>query len=89
MLESLKNAIAHFDGSLKRRFLAAILAVGEVLGKLIPLAADAKTPALERSCFVRIAGDITLSQDCVFWVVEMVEKLHVATECQTNPFEAS
>ena len=69
-LEGFKDAVAHVKRRLESSFFAAILAVGEVLGELIPLAADAETPALEGSGFVCVAGDIALSHDCVFWVVE-------------------
>ena len=41
-------------------FLASVLAVGEVLGELVPLAADAQSPPLERGGLVGVAGNITL-----------------------------
>ena len=45
--QSVKNAVSHVNGCFECFFLAAILTVGEVFGELIPLAADAESPALE------------------------------------------
>ena len=45
--QRIKNAVSHFQRGFERLFLAAVLAVGKILGKLIPFAADAQSPALE------------------------------------------
>ena len=58
--QRIENAVTHFYGSLECLLLAAILAVGEVFGELIPLAADAQSPPLERGGLVGVAGNITL-----------------------------
>lgn len=66
LAQGIKNAVSHFDGCLKRFFLAAVLAVGKIFGKLIPLAADAQSPALEGCGFVCVAGNVTLGHGCVY-----------------------
>lgn len=63
--QGVENAVAHLQRSLKSGLLTAVLAVGEILGKLVPLAADAQSPALKGCGLVRIAGDITLCHGIV------------------------
>ena len=46
-LQSFENPVSHFHRRLEGCFLTAVLAVREVLGELIPLAADAESPPLE------------------------------------------
>ena len=59
-LQSFENPVSHFHRRLEGCFLTAVLAVREVLGELIPLAADAQSPPLERGGLVGVAGNITL-----------------------------
>lgn len=59
-LKRVKNTISHLNGGLKSGLFAAVLAIREVFGKLIPLAAYAQAPALKGSGFVCIAGDVSL-----------------------------
>ena len=58
--QGIENPVAHFYGCLKSCFFAAVLAVGEVLGELIPLAADTQAPALEGCRLVGVPGYISL-----------------------------
>jgi hypothetical protein len=58
--QCIENSISHFNRRLEGFFLTAILAVGEILGELVPLAADAESPSLEGCCLVRVSGNITL-----------------------------
>lgn len=60
LFQRFKNAIAHFQRCLEGSLLTAILPVREILGELIPLAADTESPPLERGRFVGVAGDIAL-----------------------------
>ena len=63
--QGVENAVTHLQRSLKSGLLTAVLAVGEILSKLVPLAADAQSPALKGCGLVRIAGDITLCHGIV------------------------
>ena len=71
LAQGIENAVAHFQRSLECGFLAAVLAVREVFGELIPLAADAQSPSLERGCLIGVAGDIALCHCCwvLVWVI--------------------
>lgn len=60
LLERIKNAVTHFNGCLEGGFFAAVLAVGEIFGELVPLAADTESPALKGCCLVRVACDVSL-----------------------------
>lgn len=55
-----ENGVAHAEGGLEGCLFGAVLLVGEVTGELVPLAADAQSPALEGGGFVGIAGDVAL-----------------------------
>ena len=68
-LQRVENLISHFHRSIERCLLAAILAVGEILGELVPLAADAQTPPLKGSGLVGVSGYVTLGHIVVAGLV--------------------
>ena len=63
-LQCVENAVAHFHCCLKGGLLTAVLAVGEILGELVPLAADAQSPPLERGGLICVSGNVALGH-CV------------------------
>ena len=52
LFQRIKNLVSHFHRCLECCFLAAVLAVREIFGELVPPAADAESPSLERRGFV-------------------------------------
>ena len=68
-LQRFENPVSHFHRRLEGCFLTAVLAVREVLGELIPLAADAESPPLEGGGLVCVSGNITLGHIVVAGLV--------------------
>ena len=60
LFQRIKNLVSHFHRCLECCFLAAVLAVREIFGELVPPAADAESPSLERRGFVCISGNVAL-----------------------------
>ena len=60
-----EDGVAHAEGGLEGCLFGAVLLVGEVAGELVPLAADAQSPALEGGGLIGIAGDVALCHACM------------------------
>ena len=58
--QRIEYLVPHLHSCLEGGFLTAILAIREVFGKLVPLAADAESPALKGRGLVCVSGNVAL-----------------------------
>ena len=73
LVQGFEDTVSHLNGGLKGSFFAAVLAIGEVLGELVPFAADTQAPSLEGRRLVGVPSDVALCHGFVLiWCVSAV-----------------